>query len=53
MHRAIGGSRLVVIAGGTHYTPVEFPAVIREELRDFLDRVPGYGRGGATRAARG
>jgi pimeloyl-ACP methyl ester carboxylesterase len=53
MHRAIGGSRLVVIAGGTHYTPVEFPAVIREELRDFLDRVPGYGRAAVGRAARG
>jgi pimeloyl-ACP methyl ester carboxylesterase len=53
MHRAIGGSRLVVIAGGTHYTPVEFPAVIREEIRDFLDRVPGYGRTAVGRAARG
>ncbi|HTM19478.1 MAG TPA: alpha/beta hydrolase [Kofleriaceae bacterium] len=53
MHRAIGGSRLVVIAGGTHYTPVEFPAVIREEIRDFLDRIPGYQRAGSPRAARG
>ncbi len=44
MHRAVTGSRLVVIAGGTHYTPVEFPAIIREEIRGFLDRVPGYAR---------
>jgi pimeloyl-ACP methyl ester carboxylesterase len=42
MHRAIAGSRLVVIQGGTHYTPVEYPRVIQEELLDFLGRVPGY-----------
>jgi pimeloyl-ACP methyl ester carboxylesterase len=42
MHRSISGSRLVIIEGGTHYTPVEYPAVIQEELRDFLARVPGY-----------
>src|SRR5207237_4049081 len=28
MHRAIPGSRLVVIKGGTHYTPVEYPAIL-------------------------
>lgn len=42
MHRAVAGSRLVVIRGGTHYTPVEYPRVIQEELLDFLARVPGY-----------
>jgi len=53
MHRSVAGSRLVVIAGGTHYTPVEFPAIIREELRDFLERVPGYQRAAGSRAAGG
>ncbi len=42
IHRLVPGSRLVIIEGGTHYTPVEFPAVIQEELLDFLSRVPGY-----------
>lgn len=55
MHRAIAGSRLVVIQGGTHYTPVEYPRVIQEELLDFLDRVPGYqpAEPGDAAAARG
>ena len=44
MHRAIAGSRLVVIEGGTHYTPVEFPDVIVDELGKLLDRVPGWQR---------
>jgi pimeloyl-ACP methyl ester carboxylesterase len=44
MHRAIRGSRLVVIEGGTHYTPVEFPNVLVDELGRLLDRVPGWQR---------
>lgn len=44
MHRAITGSRLVVIEGGTHYTPVEYPAVIVDELGRLLERVPGWER---------
>lgn len=48
IHRAVRGSRLVVIPGGTHYTPVEYPHIIREELADFLAAIPGYG---APRAA--
>jgi pimeloyl-ACP methyl ester carboxylesterase len=44
MHRAIRGSRLVVIEGGTHYTPVEYPAIIVEELGRLLDRIPGWER---------
>ncbi len=44
MHRAIRGSRLVVIEGGTHYTPVEYPAVIVDELGRWLDRIPGWQR---------
>jgi len=46
MHRRIPNSRLVVIKGGTHYTPVEYPAVIADELGRLLDRVPGWERAG-------
>jgi len=42
MHRAIAGSRLVVIRGGTHYTPVEYPAILQDELHRLLARVPGW-----------
>ncbi|MEO6771878.1 MAG: alpha/beta hydrolase [Kofleriaceae bacterium] len=44
MHRLIRGSRLVMIQGGTHYTPVEFPDVLVEELHRWIDRVPGWQR---------
>jgi 3-oxoadipate enol-lactonase len=44
MHRKIRGSRMVVIEGGTHYTPVEYPAILVDELGKLLDRVPGWGR---------
>ena len=42
IHRRIPGSRLVVVKGGTHYTPVEFPEVLQDELRRLLERVPGW-----------
>jgi pimeloyl-ACP methyl ester carboxylesterase len=42
IHRAIAGSRLHVIRGGTHYTPVEYPAIVRDELHRLLARVPGW-----------
>ena len=42
IHRAVKGSRLVIIPGGTHYTPVEYPDVIRRELAGFLAGLPGY-----------
>lgn len=42
IHREIAGSRLVIIEGGTHYTPVEYPQVVQEELLEFLTRVPGF-----------
>jgi pimeloyl-ACP methyl ester carboxylesterase len=44
MHRAIRGSRLVVIEGGTHYTPVEYPGILTEELARLLARVPGWAK---------
>ncbi|HWM84285.1 MAG TPA: alpha/beta hydrolase, partial [Kofleriaceae bacterium] len=40
IHRAVRGSRLIVIPGGTHYTPLEYPHVIREALADFLAGLP-------------
>ncbi len=42
MHREIPKSRLVVIEGGTHYAPVEFPERIESELDHFLSSVAGY-----------
>ncbi len=42
MHRLIAGSRMVVIKGGTHYTPVEYPGVLTDELARLLDRIPGW-----------
>jgi pimeloyl-ACP methyl ester carboxylesterase len=44
MHRTVRGSRMVVIEGGTHYTPVEYPAVLVDELGRLLERVPGWER---------
>ncbi len=42
IHRAIAGSRLHVIRGGTHYTPVEYPAIVKDELHRLLARIPGW-----------
>ena len=50
MHRAIRGSRLVVIEGGSHYTPVEYPAILVDELGRLLDRIPGWERSAAGAA---
>lgn len=44
IHRLVLGSRLVVIRGGSHYTPVEYPAILVDELGRLLDRVPGWER---------
>ena len=48
MHRRIRGSRMVVIEGGTHYTPVEYPAILVDELARLLDRIPGWERKAAA-----
>ncbi len=42
MHREIPRSRLVVVKGGTHYTPVEFPGRLEQELDAYLQGVRGY-----------
>jgi pimeloyl-ACP methyl ester carboxylesterase len=47
IHRAVRGSRLVVIEGGTHYTPVEYPKILVDELGRLLDRIPGWERSAA------
>lgn len=48
LHQLIPGARLRVIPGGTHYTPVEYPAIVRDELHRLLARVPGWQLGPAT-----
>lgn len=48
MHRLIARSRLVVVKGGTHYTPVEYPSIVVDELRRLLARVPGWTRAEAA-----
>ena len=48
LHRTIPGSRMVVIEGGTHYTPVEYPAILVDELARLLERVPGWERKAAA-----
>ncbi|MBL0213513.1 MAG: alpha/beta hydrolase [Myxococcales bacterium] len=50
LHRAIRGSRMVVIKGGTHYTPVEYPAVLIDELDRLLARTIGWERATTTEA---
>ena len=42
MNRMLRGSRLVIIAGGSHYAPIEYPHIIEDELRRFLAGVPGW-----------
>jgi pimeloyl-ACP methyl ester carboxylesterase len=51
LHAAIPGARLVVVPGGTHYTPVEYPQVIADELARWLDRIPGWQRPSQRRAS--
>ena len=51
MHQAIPGSRLVVIGGGTHYTPVEYPAILQDEIGRLLERIPGWAAAPAARVA--
>jgi len=45
MNRMIPGSRLVIIPGGTHYTPLEFPAIVKDEIKRFLAGVRGWEAG--------
>jgi len=41
MAKAIPGAELVVIKGGSHYLPIEFPDALSEAVQRFLGRWPG------------
>ena len=55
MNRMIPGSRLVIIPGGTHYTPLEYPSVVTDEILRFLGALSGWEgtRPGYSQAERG
>jgi pimeloyl-ACP methyl ester carboxylesterase len=42
MNQKISGSRLIVLEGGSHYTPLEFPDEIGREVRLFVRAIPGW-----------
>jgi pimeloyl-ACP methyl ester carboxylesterase len=42
MNRLVAGSRLIVLEGGSHYTPIEFPHEIGGEVQRFVQTIPGY-----------
>jgi len=42
MNQQISGSRLLVLEGGSHYTPLEFPDEIGREVRLFVRAIPGW-----------
>lgn len=53
MHEAIPGSELLVLPGGTHVAPLEYPELLQDRVTDFLERhVPARRprRGPAPRA---
>ena len=59
MHRAIPGSELHVLAGGSHVAPLECPGALTEQVEGFLSRAlapraepPRRGRAPARRTAR-
>jgi pimeloyl-ACP methyl ester carboxylesterase len=61
MHRAIPGSELHVLAGGSHVAPLECPGALTEQVEGFLSRAlapraepprRGRGRAPARRTAR-
>lgn len=38
MHQRIQGSELVIVPGGSHYAPVEYPEVINPAVENFLSK---------------
>ena len=42
MNRKIAGSRLLVLEGGSHYTPIEFGREIGDEVQLFVRGIPGW-----------
>lgn len=55
MHHAIPGAELVIVKGGTHVTPLEYPALVARQVRGFLARAlppaAARSRGTGRRAA--
>lgn len=43
MAQALPHARLVEVAGGTHYTPIEFPRLVQKEVADFVAEL-GWGQ---------
>ena len=41
MHAVIAGSRLEIYEGATHYLPMEYPARLSDDLRNFLSAFSG------------
>lgn len=39
MHRRIKGSELLIVPGGSHYAPVEYPEVINPRVEQFLSKI--------------
>ncbi|MBN1773507.1 MAG: alpha/beta hydrolase [Deltaproteobacteria bacterium] len=59
MVRRVAGAELLIVRGGTHYVPVEFPEMMNLRIERFLrehgllpEAVPGAGGGTAAPAAR-
>jgi len=48
MNQKISGSRLIVLEGGSHYTPLEYPREIGDEVRLFVRAIPGWGQAEAA-----
>lgn len=42
IHRAVARSKVVVIRGGTHYTPLEFPEIVCSEVKAFMRNVEAH-----------
>lgn len=52
MARAIPGAELLVMRGGSHYLPIEFPALLNETVASFVSRrVEAVGRSSAGAVA--
>lgn len=48
MNQRISGSRLIVLEGGSHYTPLEFPDALGREVALFVGAIPGFRRAEAA-----
>jgi len=53
MARAIPGAELLVMKGGSHYLPIEFPALLNETVASFLTRRVADGAAGGAEPVAG